>query len=150
MRLGYIRWLGACVLLAGCVTSPLSQTRHEVRLLSHDNAFLQTQEVAAWSIQTYTDGRGNLWPTGLTLSAEAVQHIDGAQRRTLILRKDEVSEIKPPGIYGHARELSQRLLQQCNKVELIQDNRTIVLPVTTIHVRPLTRRALMPVPATDT
>lgn len=149
MRLGYVKWFAACVLLSACVASPRSQTSHEVQVLSHDNAFLQTTEVAAWSIQTYTDEQGNLWPTGLTLSAQAVQHVDGLQRRTLILRRDEVSDIKPPFIYEHARALRRRLIQQCKTIELIQDGRSIILPVTTIIVRTLASHELMPVPATD-
>lgn len=145
-----LKWLGAIALFAGCTTAPHSQLVHDVKVQRHTNAFLQEQQVVVWSIRSYEDRDGNRWPIGLTLNARAVQGHDGAQRRFLMLRKDEVSAQTNTAIYEQVRRHRQRLLQQCATTTLVRDGQPLVLPVHSLTVRPLTNSARMPVPPTDT
>ena len=96
------------------------------------------------------DDENNQWPTGLTLSAQAVQYADGRRARVLILRNDELSRHQGAAAYRQAREEQKRLSQQCATVSLVHDEHALVVPVTSITVRALARSGLMPVPPTDT
>lgn len=145
-----LKWLAAIALFAGCATAPHSQLVHDVHVQRHSNAFLQEQQVAMWSIRSYEDRDGNRWPTGLTLNARAVQGHDGAQRRFLMLRKDEVSAETEPVMYEQVRRHRQQLLQRCTTTTLVRNGQPLVLPVHSLTVRPLTNSDQMPVPPTDT
>ncbi len=150
MKIKYLQWAGALALLAGCATASHLQLKHDVQVVSHTNAFQQTQQIAAWSTQWYVDDENNQWPTGLTLSAQAVQYADGRRARVLILRNDELSRHQGAAAYRQAREEQKRLSQQCATVSLVHDEHALVVPVTSITVRALARSGLMPVPPTDT
>ncbi len=144
------KWLGIAILLMGCTATPYSQITHDVHVRRHVNDFLQTEEIAAWSIRSHSDNQSNLWPTGLTLNTRVIQHHDGTQQRFLMLHKDEIStEENPAAVYDQVRRRQIQLQQQCSTMTLVQDGRNLVLPVQGITVRALTNAANMPTPPTD-
>lgn len=140
----------AAAVLAGCTAASQSQLVHDVRVGSQTNSFLQTHEVASWSIRSYTDHRGDRWPAGLTLGARSVQRHDGSQSHYLMLRTAKISDDDEATVYEQVRQQRRQLLQDCKTMTLVLDGRALVLPVTSIAVRALTNSRRMPVPPTDT
>ncbi|NYT36258.1 hypothetical protein ERD78_05190 [Allopusillimonas soli] len=144
------KWLGIAVLLMGCSATLHSQITHEIQVRRHVNDFLQTREIAVWSIRSRSDTQNNLWPSGLTLNARVTQHHDGTQQRFLMLRKDEIStEENPTAIYNQVRRRQAQLRRQCSTMTLVQDGHNLELPVHGITVRALTNADRMPTAPTD-
>lgn len=143
------KWIGAAIMLTGCATASDPRIEHDVRVLSMANDFLQTREVAVWSIPSRAGRGGDRWPAGLSLNARAIEQVDGTQQRFLMLRSDVVSAEQDSVVYEQVRRDRARLHEQCTTMTLVQDGRVLVLPVHAVTVRALTGFDRMPVAATD-